>query len=85
MKAYTSLLKDFSDMSAWSPSNLTKISPRLEEHKIDLVEKAVPIRERQYRLNPRYSLMVKEDIDRLLKARFIYPVVNSEMDLTHSF
>jgi hypothetical protein len=38
----------------------------------------VPIRQRQYRLNPRYSLMVKEEIDRLLEAGFIYPVNNSE-------
>ena len=78
MRSYVSLLSDFSDVSAWSPSDLTGISPRLGEHKIDLVEGAVPVRQRQYRLNPRYSLMVKEDIDRLLEAGFIYPVVNSE-------
>ena len=36
------------------------------------------IRQRQYRLNPKYSLMVKEEIVRLLEAGFIYPVHNSE-------
>ena len=77
-QSYVSLLSEFSDVFAWSPSNLTGISPRLGEHQIDLVEGAVPVRQRQYRLNPRYSLMVKEDIDRLLEAGFIYPVVNSE-------
>ena len=77
-QSYVSLLSEFSDVFAWSPSDLTGISPRLGEHRIDLVEGAVPIRQRQYRLNPRYSLMVKEDINRLLEAGFIYPVVNSE-------
>ena len=77
-QSYVSLLSDFSDVFAWSPFDLTGISPGLGEHKIDLVEGAVSIRQRQYRLNPRYSLMVKEDIDRLLEAGFIYPVVNSE-------
>ena len=77
-RSYVSLLSDFSDVFAWSPSELTGILPRLGEHKITLVEGAVPVRQRQYRVNPRYSLMVKEDIDRLLEAGFIYPVVNSE-------
>ena len=73
-----SLLSDFSDVFVWSPSDLTGISSRLGEHKIDLVKGAIPVRQQQYRLNPRYSLMVKEDIDQLLEARFIYLVVNSE-------
>ena len=77
-QSYVSLLSEFSDVFAWSPSDLTGISPKLGEHRIDLVEGAVPVRQRQYWLNPRYSLMVKEDIDRLLEAGFIYPIVNSE-------
>ena len=78
-QSYVSRLSEFSNVFAWSPSDLTGISPKLGEHRIDLVEGAVLVRQRQYRLNPRYSLMVKEDIDRLLEAGFIYPVVNSEL------
>ena len=47
-------------------------------HHIDLIDGAIPVRQRQYRLNPKYSLTVKEEINRLLEARFIYPVNNSE-------
>ena len=47
-------------------------------HQIDLINEAAPVRQCQYRLNPRYSLMVKEEIDRLLEAGFIYPVSNTE-------
>ena len=75
---YSKLLQESSDVFAWSPSDLTRIPSALGEHQIDLVSGAAPVRQRQYRLNPRYSLMVKEEIDRLLEAGFIYPVSNSE-------
>ena len=65
-------------MFAWSPTDLQGIPADLGEHHIDLVEGALPVRQRQYRLNPKYSLMVKEEIDRLLEAGFIYPINNSE-------
>jgi hypothetical protein len=75
---YLELLKEYLDVFAWVPSDLTGIPPHLGEHHIDLTEGSLPVRQRQYRLNPKYSLMVKEEIDRLLEAGFIYPVNNSE-------
>jgi hypothetical protein len=57
---------------------LEGIPAELGEHTIDLQEGAVPVRQRQYRFNPRYSLMVKEEIDWLLEAGFIYSVNNSK-------
>jgi hypothetical protein len=75
---YARILKDYSDVFAWAPTDLERIPTELGEHAIELQEGAVPVRQRQYRLNPRYSLMVKEEIDRLLEAGFIYPVNNSE-------
>src|SRR5450759_702690 len=44
----------------------------------DLEDNARPVRQRQYRLNPKYSLKVKEELDTLLEAGFIYPVKHSE-------
>ena len=72
------VLREFSDVFAWTPSDLKGIPPRLREHHIDLLDGSIPIRQCQYQLNPKYSLMVKEEIDRLLEAGFIYPVYNSE-------
>ena len=76
--AYSKLLKEFTDVFAWSPSDLTGIPSTLGEHQIDLVNGAALVRQRQYMLNPRYSLMVKEEIGRLLEAGFIYLVSNLE-------
>jgi hypothetical protein len=75
---YARILRDYSDVFAWTPTDLEGIPSELGEHAIDLQEGAVPVRQRQYRLNPRYSLMVKEEIDQLLEAGFIYPVNNSK-------
>jgi hypothetical protein len=75
---YARILKEYSYVFAWAPTDLEGIPAELGEHSINLQEGAVPVRQCQYRLNPRYSLMVKEEIDRLLEAGFIYPVNNFE-------
>jgi hypothetical protein len=75
---YKKLLKEYSDVFAWTPLDLSGIPADLGEHHIDLQEGSAPVRQRQYRLNPKYSLMVKEEIDKLLEAGLIYPVNNSE-------
>ena len=80
---YKKLLEEYLDVFAWAPSDLSGIPAELEEHRIDLVEGAVPVRQRQHRLNPRYSLMVKEEIDALLEAGFIYPSPQLRMGFTH--
>lgn len=54
------------------------IPARYGEHRIDLLDDAVPIRQRQYWLNPKYSLLVKEEIDKYLNAGITYPVLSSE-------
>jgi hypothetical protein len=46
--------------------------------KIPLRAKARPIRQRPYRLNSIYKKKVKVEIDRMLKARIIEPVEESE-------
>ena len=75
---YVELLKEFLDVFAWSSSNLKDISSELDKHQIDLIEGAIPVRQHQYRLNPRYSMMMKEEINQLLEVGFIYPVINLE-------
>ncbi len=41
---------------------------------IELMVNARPIKQRQYKMHPNYVLKVKEDLDKLLDARFIYPI-----------
>lgn len=78
LEQYTALLREFRDVFAWKMTDITGIPLELAEHAIDLEAGAVPVRQRQYRLNPKYSLMVKADLEKLLQAGFIYPVNHSE-------
>jgi hypothetical protein len=73
-----SLLIEFRDVFARSHQELTGIDKAYGEFRIDLEEGARPVRQRQYRLNPKYSLKVKEELDNLLAAGLIYPVKYSE-------
>jgi hypothetical protein len=41
---------------------------------IELVVNAKPIKQRQHKINPNYVPKVKENLDKLLNARFIYPI-----------
>jgi hypothetical protein len=65
-------------MCLFGAIRILRIPPCLGQHRIDLLEGSIPIRQRQYRLNTKYSVMVKEEIDILTEAGFIFPVLNSE-------
>ena len=75
---YENLLKEYEGVFAWTHKDLKGISPEIAEHRIDLLEGSIPVRQRQYRLNPKYSLMVKDELDKLLEVGFIYPVLSSQ-------
>ena len=77
-EALKELLIEFKDVFAWSHQELTGINLAYGEHKIDLEDNARPVRQRQYRLNPKYSLKVEEELDTLLDAGFIYLVKQNE-------
>ncbi|CAM6086284.1 unnamed protein product [Calypogeia fissa] len=72
------LLMEYQDVFAWRHSDITGIDERLGEFRIDLIPGATPVRQRQYRINSKYSMMVKEEIDKLLEAGFIYPVATND-------
>ena len=63
---------------AWSYKDLKGVPPEVCEHHIHLEEGVKPICQRQRRLNPKYSLLVKDEIEKLLEIGFIYPVPYSE-------
>ena len=68
----------FPSTFAWSYKDLKGIPLEVCQHHIILEEGAKPIRQCQRRLNPKYSLLVKEELDKLLDIGFIYPIPFSE-------
>jgi len=63
---------------AWSYIDLKGVPPDICQHWIILEDGAILIRQRQHRLNRKYSLLVKEKLDKLLKVGFIYRIPHSE-------
>jgi hypothetical protein len=75
-KQYEDLLRKYIHLFAFSYKDLREVT--MEQHKIELLLNVKPIRAKQGRWNPRYTAMVKEELDKLLEARFIKPVEITE-------
>jgi len=63
---------------AWNYKDLKGIPVHVWEHRIELRPNAYPVRQAMYRMNPKYAVKVKEEIDKLLKVGFIYLVKKTE-------
>jgi len=68
------MLIDYKDVFAWNYKELKGIPRKICEHKIQLMADAQLIKHKQYRMSPNYALKVREDLDKLLDAGFIYPI-----------
>ena len=58
-KEWLQFFKDTKDVFAWTYKDLEGVPPEICQHQIVLEPNAKPVRQRQYRMNPKYSLMLK--------------------------
>jgi hypothetical protein len=65
------LLVDYKYVFTWSYKKLKGIPKEVCEHKIQCMEDAQPIKQKQYRMNLNYALKVREDLDKLLDVGFM--------------
>ena len=65
------VLKEFKDCFAWDYSELPGLDRQLVEHKLPMKPDVKPIKQKPRRMEPEITLKVKEEVNRLLKARFI--------------
>jgi len=72
------LLVEFKDAFAWSYKELKGILRSICKHKIKLIANACPIKRQPYRMNPNYVQRVKEGLDKLLDAQFIFPIETTQ-------
>ncbi len=64
-------MKEFKDVFAWTYKDLKGIPLELAQHIIELDTIIPPTHHAMYRLNPNYAIAIKQNIDKLLAARFI--------------
>ena len=68
------LLQEFKDIFAWTYMDIKGVEPSFCMHRINLKKDLVPVIFQRYKMNPNYAKAVKEELDKLLKVGFIYPV-----------
>ena len=74
IKTYTHLFQEFHDVFAWSYEEMPGIDPSIVVHEIPTYLQAKPIRQWLHPVHPRKATTIKGEVEKLLKARFIYPI-----------
>jgi hypothetical protein len=75
---YTSLFKEFHDIFAWSYEEMLGIDPAIIFHEIKTYPGAKPVQQHLHPVHPRKEAAIKLEVEKLLKASFIYPVALTE-------
>lgn len=71
--AYTALFKEFRDVFTWSYEEMLGIGLAIVVHEIKTYPYAQPIRQKLRPVHLRKTTAIKAEIEKLLKAGFIYP------------
>ena len=74
IQEYTELFKEFLDIFSWSYDEILGVDPRIVKHEINTYPNAKLVRQLLRAVNPRKTTVIKAEIEKLLKANFIYPV-----------
>jgi hypothetical protein len=71
---FTKLLHEFQDVFSWSYEDLHGFDPALIQHVIPIKEGIKPFRKKQRPINPALEATIWKELEKLLKARIIFPV-----------
>eukprot|EP00253_Pinus_taeda_P006970 PITA_06970 len=74
IQVYIALFREFRDVFAWSYEEMPDIDTSIVVHEIPMYPGAKPVRQRLRPVHPRKAAAIKAEVEKLLKARFIYPI-----------
>jgi hypothetical protein len=75
---YVRLLKEFTDVFAWTYEDLRTYDTNVIEHKIPLKEDAKPFKQKLRQINPMLLPIMEKEVKKLLDAQIIIPLRFSE-------
>jgi hypothetical protein len=78
IQLYTDLFREFRDVFAWSYEEMPGIDPSIVEHEIPTYPGAKPVRQRLRPVHPRKAAAIKAEVEKLLRAGFIYAIPLTE-------
>ncbi|RVW24537.1 hypothetical protein CK203_090895 [Vitis vinifera] len=65
------LLRAYLDIFAWSYEDMPGLDPSIVQHRLPLLPHARPVKQKLRRLHPRWSLQMKEEIQKQLSVGFL--------------
>eukprot|EP00261_Vitis_vinifera_P030644 XP_019071887.1 PREDICTED: uncharacterized protein LOC109121615 [Vitis vinifera] len=68
------LLRSYLDVFAWSYEDMSGLDPTIVQHHLPILPHARPVKQKLRRLHPRWSLQVKEEIQKQLIVGFLLVV-----------
>ena len=72
------LLRSYLDVFAWSYEDMLGLDPTIVQHHLPILPHARPVKQKLRRLHPRWSLQVKEEIQKQLSVGFLSVVEYTE-------
>ena len=78
VKTYMTLFKEFRDIFTWKYEEIPGIDPSIIVHEIKTYPDAKPVCQKLRQVHPREAASIKEEVEKLLKDGFIYPVPLTE-------
>lgn len=74
IKIYTNLFKEFRDVFTWSYEEMFGIDCSIVQHEVNTYENTKPVHKNLWLVNPRKPTAINGEVEKLLKAGFIYLV-----------
>ena len=71
-------LKNYRDVFAWSYKDLKGVDPAICQHTIPMIQDAKPTKQRPYTYNDTFARKIKEEIDKLKEAKFVYEIEHTD-------
>ena len=71
-------MREYRDVFAWSYKDLKGIDPEICQQTIPLKPDAKPSKQRPYTYNDNFARRIKEEIDKLKEAEFIYEIEHTD-------
>ena len=65
------LLRSYLDVFAWSYEDMPGLDPTIVQHHLPILPHARPVKQKLRRLHPRWSLQVKEEIQKQISVSFL--------------
>jgi hypothetical protein len=80
IRIYTDLFKQFHNVFAWYYEEILGIDPRIIEHEITTYPNAKLVRQKLHLVNPCKATTIKDEVEKLPKDGFIYPIQLTQWD-----